>query len=55
MPASVPFLEALGSSGPAADRSDNMALYSWLIGSWELDVVRYLDDGTTRGRPGVKA
>ena len=45
-------LDALGAPGPAVDRGSNMALYGWLIGSWDLDVVRYLDDGNTRRRSG---
>jgi hypothetical protein len=40
------FLIALGSEGPPADRAKDMDLYGWLIGSWELDTVRHLDDGT---------
>ena len=23
-----------------------MELYGWLVGSWEMDTVRHLDDGT---------
>jgi hypothetical protein len=40
------FLAALGSEGPPADRAKDMDLYGWLIGSWEMDTVRHLDDGT---------
>ena len=40
------FLTALGSEGPPADRAKEMDLYGWLIGSWEMDTVRHLDDGT---------
>ena len=29
-----------------------MDLYGWLIGSWALDVTRFLPDGSTRKRPG---
>jgi hypothetical protein len=47
-----PFLEALGAEAPHADRGGNMGLYGWLIGSWALDVTRFLDDGSTRRRPG---
>ena len=47
-----PFLDALRAAGPAPDRSDGMGLYSWLIGSWDLDVVEFLPDGTQRRRPG---
>jgi hypothetical protein len=41
-----PFLTALGSEGPPADRAKDMDLYGRLIGSWEMDTVRHLDDGT---------
>jgi hypothetical protein len=41
-----PFLTALGSEGPPADRAKDMDLYGWLIGSWEMDSVHYRDDGT---------
>jgi hypothetical protein len=47
-----PFLTVLGAAGPAADRADKMNLYAWLIGSWDMDVVRHLDDGTTRRSDG---
>ena len=46
------FLEALDAGGPAADRAGNMHLYGWLVGSWELDVVGYPDNGPQRRRPG---
>ncbi|MGE0734409.1 MAG: hypothetical protein AB7G15_19090 [Alphaproteobacteria bacterium] len=46
------FLDALAAEGAAADRGANMNLYGWLIGSWDLDVSRYLPDGTRRERPG---
>ena len=48
----APFLAALDAHGPAPDRSGNMDLYSWLVGSWDLDVTGYRDDGATRRRPG---
>ena len=41
-----PFLAALGSEGPPADRSKDMDLYGRLIGSWDMDTVRHLDDST---------
>jgi hypothetical protein len=31
---------------PATDRADKMSLYRWLIGSWKMDAVIPLDDGT---------
>lgn len=40
------FLEALGATGPSADRADKMALYGWLIGSWEMEADILLADGT---------
>ena len=52
MSASAAFLTALSAEGPSADRGHNMDLYGWLIGSWDLDVTRYLPDGTTRRRRG---
>jgi hypothetical protein len=45
--------EWLLADAPAPDRADRMGLYSWLIGSWEMDTVTYSDDGqphTGRGR-----
>ena len=47
-----PFLAALGSEAPPADRARDMDLYGWLIGSWEMDTVRHLDDGTTEETTG---
>jgi hypothetical protein len=46
------FLDALDAGGPAPDRGRNMDLYGWLVGSWELDVTRYGEDGSQRRRPG---
>ena len=46
------FLEALSAAGPAPDRADKMALYGQFVGSWDVDVIEYRDDGTTRRRPG---
>jgi hypothetical protein len=42
------FIEALHADGPAADRTDKMALYGWLVGRWSFDAVVHLDNGTTR-------
>ncbi len=47
-----PFLHTLESDGPAADRHGRMDLYGWLVGSWDLDVTRFLEDGSIRRRPG---
>jgi hypothetical protein len=42
------FLATLESKGPPADRAKDMNLYGRLIGSWETDTVRHLDDGTSQ-------
>src|SRR5687768_8568750 len=47
-----PFLTALGSEGPRADRAKDMDLYGWLIGSWEMDTVHHGDDGTIQKSTG---
>jgi hypothetical protein len=44
------FLAALQAAGPAADRADKMALYGRFVGSWDLDVAEYRDDGPRRRR-----
>jgi hypothetical protein len=46
------FADALAAEGPAADRAGRMDLYGWLIGSWDLDVTRFLPDGSKRQRKG---
>ena len=46
------FLEALRADGPAADRGDKMETYSWLIGSWALEVTEYLPGEPPRRRRG---
>jgi hypothetical protein len=47
-----PFLDALHAEGPAADRAGKMDLYGQFVGSWNLDVTEYRDDGTPRRRAG---
>lgn len=47
-----PFHDALASNGPAADRADKLALYAWLVGSWELDAVLRRPDGSTEQKRG---
>lgn len=42
------FPDALRADGPAQDRAEKMGFYGWLIGDWDMDAVRHLDDGTTR-------
>lgn len=46
------FADALQAEGPASGRAEAMALYAWLIGSWDLDVSELLEDGSTRRRNG---
>ena len=46
------FATALTADGPAADRGNNMNLYGWLAGTWDLDVVHYLPNGRERRRQG---
>jgi hypothetical protein len=43
-------IEALAADGPAADRTGKMELYGRLIDPWDLDVSRFLDDGSKRRR-----
>jgi hypothetical protein len=43
--------EALLADGPAADRSDKMGLYGWLVGRWEIESVIHDDVGRTRAGP----
>ncbi|HEX6956878.1 MAG TPA: hypothetical protein VF194_02745 [Ferrovibrio sp.] len=46
------FLDALQAQGPADDCGGKMALYAWLIGSWEIDTVETAPDGDVRRRIG---
>jgi hypothetical protein len=48
----TPFLDALGAAGPAADRAGKMDLYGRFVGSWDLDVIQYPEDGFERRREG---
>jgi hypothetical protein len=47
-----PFLVALGTDGAAPDRAGKMDLYGRFIGSWDLDVRQFAEDGTERRRKG---
>ena len=51
-PTMTPFLNALSSESPAAELTKDMELYSWLIGSWDLDTVHTLEDGTVEKSTG---
>lgn len=46
------FLDALGADGPSADRAGKMNLYGRFIGSWDLDVRQFSEDGKARRRAG---
>jgi hypothetical protein len=43
------FRSALLASGRSPEIPESSDVYGWLIGSWELDVLRYLVDVTERG------
>jgi hypothetical protein len=47
-----PFLDALGAEGAAADRAGKMELYGRFVGSWDLDVTQFPEDGVPRRRKG---
>jgi hypothetical protein len=40
------FAQVLHANGPDPARATELALYSWIVGRWELDVTTMLDDGT---------
>jgi hypothetical protein len=45
-------LDALKAEGPAADRVEHMALYGWLIGAWDVEVLDRDADGAIRSARG---
>ena len=46
------FLDALGADGHASDPAGKMDLYGRFVGSWDLDVRQFSDDGEERRRAG---
>jgi hypothetical protein len=40
------FITALCADGPAPDRAEKLNLYSWLIGSWQMEASTFTADGT---------
>jgi hypothetical protein len=42
------FLDALHATERAQEISERDDIYGWLIGSWDLDAIVYLDDGRVR-------
>ncbi|SRR6266851_1244734 len=47
-----PMLDALKADGPAADRVEHMALYGWLIGAWDVEVLDRDANGAIRSARG---
>src|SRR5215471_5516420 len=43
------FFRALAASGRAPEIPESADLYGWLVGSWELDVLRYRVDVSGQG------
>jgi hypothetical protein len=39
------FIDVLHTDRPAPDRTEQMGLYGWLIGSWDMDVIAYEPNG----------
>lgn len=46
------FAQVLHAEGPDREREPELALYAWLVGQWEMDVVTMLDDGATHSGRG---
>jgi hypothetical protein len=50
------FAQVLHASGPDATLAAKLALYSWIVGRWDMDVTTILEDGTThRGHGEIHA
>ena len=41
------FAKVLHASDPDPARAAELALYSWIVGRWDMDVTTFLEDGTT--------
>jgi hypothetical protein len=53
---SASFAQVLHASGPDQDREAKLALYAWLVGSWDMEVTTLMEDGTThQGRGEIHA
>src|SRR5436305_4792658 len=46
------FAKRLCAHGPATDIPESHNIYGWLLGSWELDVLHYLNDVRNLGLKG---
>ena len=54
--ASASFEAVLHASGPDRDREAKLALYAWLVGSWDIEIITFMEDGTTHeGRGEIHA
>jgi hypothetical protein len=42
------FAEILLADGPSPEIGEAAGLYGWLVGSWEMDMIDYGDDGSRR-------
>jgi hypothetical protein len=51
-PATLSFAQVLHANGPDSERKDKLALYAWLVGDWEFDVVTILEDGSRQDGKG---
>ena len=50
------FAQLLHADGPDTTRATELALYSWIVGRWDMDVTTILEDGTThRGHGEIHA
>lgn len=50
-----PLTPALIAEGPAADRTEKMGLYAFLVGDWEADAVLHLQEGNRKLRCEIHA
>lgn len=46
MPDKPSFPAALHADGPVPDPAAHLDLYGWLIGSWDMDAIVHLEDGS---------
>jgi hypothetical protein len=46
------FTQVLHAAGPDTGREPKLALYSWMVGQWEMDVTTILEDGSTHSGQG---
>ena len=45
-PGQLSFSQVLHAGGPDPERASKLALYSWIVGGWEMDVTTIAEDGT---------